>query len=246
MSILLLFPVLLPLVAGACVCFIPAFEKAGLRKAVTISVMVLTLLLLVPVFFAGEMSLTLFTLSDNLPIFLKTDMIGLIFAALMAFVWMTAGIYSFPYMHHEGGEKRYYALYLCTLGALMGLCFAGSIITFYMFFEAMTLLTMPMVMHSGKKDAVAAGVKYLIYSVLGASLVLLGVFVLSPYVKDFSFAVGGALNMEKVAGHESLVLTFSFLMLVGFSAKAGLFPLHGWLPTAHPAAHLLRLRCCPA
>ena len=236
MSILLLFPVLLPLLAGAATCFIPAFESAKLRKIVTIAVLVVTVALLIPVFFAGETTLTLFTLSDNLPIFLKTDMVGLIFAALMAFVWATAGIYSFPYMHHEGGEKRYYALYLATLGALMGLCFAGSIITFYMFFEAMTLLTMPMVMHSGKKDAVAAGVKYLIYSVLGASLVLLGVFVLSPYVKDFSFAVGGALDMQKVAGHEGLVLTFSFLMLVGFSAKAGLFPLHGWLPTAHPAA----------
>ena len=236
MSILLLFPVLLPLLAGAATCFIPAFESAKLRKIVTIAVLVMTVALLVPVFFAGETTLTLFTLSDNLPIFLKTDMIGLIFAALMAFVWATAGIYSFPYMAHEGGEKRYYALYLATLGALMGLCFAGSIITFYMFFEAMTLLTMPMVMHSGKKDAVAAGIKYLIYSVLGASLVLLGVFVLSPYVKDFSFAVGGALDMAKVAGHEGLVLTFAFLMLVGFSAKAGLFPLHGWLPTAHPAA----------
>ena len=236
MSILLLFPVLLPLVTGACVCFIPKFEDAKLRKTVTIAVLCANLALLLPVFFAGEQRLTLFTLSDNLPIFLKTDMIGLIFAGLMAFVWAVAGIYSFPYMQHEGGEKRYYALYLCTLGALMGLCFAGSIITFYMFFEAMTLLTMPMVMHSGKKDAVAAGVKYLIYSVLGASLVLLGVFVLAPYVKDFSFAVGGALDMAKVAGHEGFVLTFGFLMLVGFSAKAGLFPLHGWLPTAHPAA----------
>ncbi len=236
MSILLLFPVLLPLVAGACVCFIPKFECPKLRKAVTIAVLCVTVALLIPVFFAGETSLTLFTLSDSLPIFLHTDMVGLIFAVLMAFVWMTAGIYSFPYMAHEGGEKRYYALYLCTLGALMGLCFAGSIITFYMFFEAMTLLTMPMVMHSGKKDAVAAGIKYLIYSVLGASLVLLGVFVLAPYVKSFAFQNGGALDMAKVAGHEGLVLTFSFLMLVGFSAKAGLFPLHGWLPTAHPAA----------
>ena len=236
MSILLLLPVLLPLLAGAAVCFIPQFEDGKLRKAVTIAVLCVTVALLIPVLFAGELTMPLFTLSDNLPIFLHTDAIGLVFAVLMAFVWATAGIYSFPYMHHEGGEKRYYALYLCTLGALMGLCFSGSIITFYMFFEAMTLLTMPMVMHSGKKDAVAAGVKYLIYSVLGASLVLLGVFVLSPYVKDFSFQVGGALDMEKVAGHEGFVMAFGFLMLVGISAKAGMFPLHGWLPTAHPAA----------
>lgn len=236
MSILLLFPVLLPLLAGAAVCFFPHFEDAQLRRKVTLAVLGLTLLLLLPVMFCGDMTLTLFTLSADLPIFLHTDTMGLIFACLMAFVWATVGVYSFPYMAHEGGEKRFYALYLCTLGALMGLCFAGSIITFYMFFEGMTLLTMPMVMHSGKKEAVSAGIKYLIYSILGASLVLLGVFVLAPYVKDFSFAAGGALDMEKVAGHEGFVLTFAFLMLVGFSAKAGLFPLHGWLPTAHPAA----------
>lgn len=236
MSILLLFPVLLPLLAGAAVCFFPQFEDAKLRRTVTIAVLGATLLLLLPVMLGGTMTLTLFTLSADLPIFLHVDTMGLIFAVLMAFVWAAVGIYSFPYMAHEGGEKRFYALYLCTLGALMGLCFAGSIITFYMFFEGMTLLTMPMVMHSGKKEAVSAGIKYLIYSILGASLVLLGVFVLAPYVKDFSFAVGGALDMEKVAGHEGFVLTFAFLMLMGFSAKAGLFPLHGWLPTAHPAA----------
>lgn len=236
MSILLLFPVLLPLLAGAAVCFFPHFEDAQLRRKVTLAVLGVTLVLLIPVLLCGEMTLTLFTLSADLPIFLHTDTMGLVFACLMAFVWATVGVYSFPYMAHEGGEKRFYALYLCTLGALMGLCFAGSIITFYMFFEGMTLLTMPMVMHSGKKEAVSAGIKYLIYSILGASLVLLGVFVLAPYVKGFSFAAGGVLDMEKVAGHEGFVLAFGFLMLVGFSAKAGLFPLHGWLPTAHPQA----------
>ena len=143
MSILLLFPVLLPVLAGLAVLLVPQLAEAKLRRIVTIATMALTLVLLIPVLFTGEMTLNLFTLSDNLPIFLHTDTIGLVFAVLMAFVWMTAGIYSFPYMAHEGGEKRYYTLYLCTLGALMGLCFSGSIITFYMFFEAMTLLTMP-------------------------------------------------------------------------------------------------------
>ena len=118
----------------------------------------------------------------------------------------------------------------------MALCFAGSIVTFYMFYEAMTLLTFPLVLHTMKRDAVAAGIKYLIYSVVGASLALLGILVLSPYVTSFDFAVGGVLNLEAVAGHEGLVLAIAFVMLLGFGTKAGLFPLHGWLPTAHPAA----------
>jgi len=236
MAIFLLLPLVFPILGGLVVLFMPKEVNACLRRTVTIITMVLTVASLIPCIFEGELTLNLFTISDNLPIFLHTDTVGFIFAVLMAFVWTMAGIYSFDYMAHEGNENRYYALYLCTLGALMGLCFAGSIITFYMFFEAMTLLTMPMVMHSGKKDAVAAGIKYLIYSVMGASMVLLAVFVLSPYVTTFSFTTGGVLDLAKVAGNESLVLAFSFVMLVGFSAKAGLFPLHGWLPTAHPAA----------
>ena len=235
MDILLLIPVVLPILFGFAL-LIPKLDVRITRISVTVMGLAATALLLIPMITTGDLTLQLFTLSDNLPIFLHADTMGLIFACVMAFVWTVAGCYSFDYMAHEGKEKRFYALYLITLGLLMGLCFAGSIITFYMFFEGMTLLTMPLVTHSGKKDAVAAGLKYLIYSILGASLVLLGVFVLSPYVTSFSFADGGVLDAALFAEHRDLVLAFAFLMLVGFSAKAGLFPLHGWLPTAHPAA----------
>lgn len=235
MSFLLLLPILVPVAIGLML-LIPALDKRAPRTVLTVLALLATVGTLIPVLMEDSLTLTLFTLSDTLPVFLHADLLGKIFACVMAFVWAVAGLYSFHYMAHEGKERRYYALYLISLGILMGLCFSGSIITFYMFFEAMTLLTMPMVMHSGKKEAVAAGLKYLIYSVLGASLVLLGVFVLSPYVTSFSFAAGGVLDAAKVAGHEGFVLTFALLMLVGFGAKAGLFPLHGWLPTAHPAA----------
>ena len=236
MSVLLLLPVLFPVVIGLLLLILPALDKRAPRTALTVLALVGTVALLIPVLLRDGLTLTLFTLSDSLPVFLHADTLGKVFACVMAFVWAVAGLYSFHYMAHEGKEQRYYALYLISLGVLMGLCFSGSIITFYMFFEAMTLLTMPMVMHSGKKESVVAGLKYLIYSVLGASLVLLGVFVLSPYVSTFSFTPGGVLDAAKVAGHEGFVLTFCLLMLMGFGAKAGLFPLHGWLPTAHPAA----------
>ena len=238
MSFLLLLPVLFPVSIGLILLLVPAAKNARTRTILTIATLAATVALLIPVLVQQPLTLKLFTLSDSLPVFLHADTMGKVFACVMAFVWAVAGLYSFHYMAHEGKEQRYYALYLISLGVLMGLCFSGSIITFYMFFEAMTLLTMPMVMHSGKKDAVAAGLKYLIYSVLGASLVLLGVFVLSPYVTSFSFTSGGVLDMAKIQaeGKEGFVLTFSLLMLMGFGAKAGLFPLHGWLPTAHPAA----------
>ncbi|MDO4483019.1 MAG: proton-conducting transporter membrane subunit [Clostridia bacterium] len=232
----LLVPVLLPVISGLLVAFLKPFEGKKARNALTMLTLAVNVGLLIPVLLAPDMSLTLFSLSDNLPIFLHTDTVGRIFAAVMCFVWCMAGAYSFEYMAHEDNQRRYYSFYLITLGVLMALCFSGSIVTFYMFYEFMTLLTVPLVMHTMTKEAVAAGIKYLIYSVIGASLVLLGVFLLSPFVSTFSFAPGGVLDMAKVAGHEGYVLTVSLLMLMGFGAKAGMFPLHGWLPTAHPVA----------
>ena len=158
----LLVPVLLPIVSGLAMALLPSFEERKTRNLCTLSVLVLNVLVLLPILLGGDMTLTLFTLSDSLPVFLHSDTAGKIFAAVMCFVWACAGAYSFEYMAHEENERRYYSFYLITLGVLMALCFSGSIITFYMFYEAMTLLTFPLVMHTGKKDAVAAGLKYLI------------------------------------------------------------------------------------
>lgn len=229
-------PILLPMLGGLLLALCKPLSEPRTRKYFTLGTLVLSLLALIPALFAGDQTLTLFTISDNLPMTLASDQAGRFFALVMALVWVTAGIYSFEYMAHEKHQTRYYAFYLTTLGVLMALCFAGSIVTYYMCYELMTLLTVPLVMHTMHKDAVAAGVKYLIYSVIGASLVLLGVFVLAPYVTGFGFAAKGVLAAEKVQGHEGVVLFCAFLMLLGFSAKGGLFPLHGWLPTAHPAA----------
>lgn len=232
----LLVPILLPLLSGLAVMFIKPVGEGKARNPLVLATLCLNVAALLPVILGGERTLTLFTLSDTLPVFLRVDDTGRWFSAIMAFVWAAAGAYSFEYMAREENLRRYYGFYLMTLGVLMALCFAGSIVTFYMFYEAMTLLTFPLVLHTMKKDAVAAGIKYLIYSVVGASLALLGVLVLSPYVTTFDFVAGGVLNLPAVAGHEGLVLTMAMLMLIGFGTKAGMFPLHGWLPTAHPAA----------
>lgn len=232
----ILLPVLWPLLCGMTVAFMPIFRQEKPRCFMVTAGLVITALLVIPVLLFPDIRVDLFTLSDDLPVFLKVDDTGRFFAAVIAFVWCIAGLYSFEYMHHEEHLTRYYAFYLATLGVLMALCFAGSIVTYYMCYELMTLLTVPLVMHTMQRDAVAAGIKYLIYSVTGASLVLLGIFLLSPYVSSFSFTAGGVLDPANAERHSTLILVTSFLMIVGFGAKAGMFPLHGWLPTAHPAA----------
>jgi len=92
-----------------------------------------------------------------------------------------------------------------------------------------------MVLHTRTKEAVAAALKYLFYSIFGASLALVGFFFMNAY-GSIEFVAGGTLDPAKVAGNEATLLVVFFLVIVGFGAKAGMFPLHGWLPTAHPVA----------
>ncbi len=114
--------------------------------------------------------------------------------------------------------------------------FASGLVTMYLFYELITLCSLPLVLHSRKKEAVAAAVKYFMYSVFGALLLLFGTVTLSHWLPGLGFAAGGALDATRAAGKEGLLMTALFLMVLGCGAKAGLFPLHGWLPDAHPAA----------
>ena len=235
-DILLTLPILIPVLGGLAVALVKALDDMRLRRIAVSATLGLTVLAVLAVVLRGDSSLTLFRLTPAIPVLLKIDNVGRMYAGFISVVFACVGVYSFEYMHHEKNEKRFYAFYLFTLAALMGLSLCGSIVTLYMFYEAMTLLSLPLVTHSQSKEAVAAGIKYLIYSVIGASLALAGIFFLNRYADTLTFTAGGVLNAEKVAGHESLLLTVLFLMVLGFSVKAGMFPLHGWLPTAHPVA----------
>ena len=129
----LLVPVLFPVMMGLCLALIPALDRKGARKAIISITLVGNALLVLPVLLSPDLEQPLFRLSENLPVFLHSDATGKCFAALISVVWCLAGFYSFEYMEHEGHLKRFYGFYLATLGILIGLCFAGSIITYYMF-----------------------------------------------------------------------------------------------------------------
>lgn len=185
---------------------------------------------------SGEKSLVLFSFVDKIPVAFRTDALGRFFVTIVGIVWLCAGVYSFVYMSHEGEEKRFYGFYLLLYGVLCGLCFSANLVTMYLFYELMTLTSMPMVLHNGSREAIMASLKYLFYSMCGAYGGLFGIFFLYKYCDTLEFVAGGSLNMTAVSGHEGLFLTAVFVMLLGFGAKAGLFPMHAWLPAAHPVA----------
>ncbi len=235
-SAMLLAPVFLPIVWGLALLVKKPKKRAWMVGYVAAGLF-LTAAAVCKVLWAGEVSCTLFHLTNALPVYFKVDTIGRFMAGLVSIVWVLAGIYAFVYMRHEHKNERYFGFYLIVYGILLGLDFSGNLITFYIFYELMTLLSLPLVLHSQTHEAVMAGLKYLFYSFCGAYMVLFGFYFVNQYSTTLSFQWGsGVLDPAKVQGHETLLLVSAFFMILGFGVKAGMFPLHGWLTSAHPVA----------
>lgn len=235
-SILLLTAIFFPILLGAAVLLAPEFSSRKSLLCVTGAGLFLTGILACFTLGTVQSGVRLFSLGDKLEIYFCPDDLGRIFAVIVTIVWILAGLYSFEYMKHEKEEKRYFGFYLMTFGVLLALSFAGNIVTFYLFYELMTLFSVPLVLHTKTKEAVMGGLKYLFYSLCGAYMVLMGLFFLNKYAATFQFTAGGSLNAALAAGNEKTLLVIVFFMILGFGVKAGMFPMHAWLPTAHPVA----------
>ena len=181
---------------------------------------------------SGEISLRW---TDMLTFSLRVDGISRVYLLLIAVIWPGVGLYAAEYLEHDEHRDRFFLFYTVTQGVLHALSMSGNLVTFYMFYEAMTLLTVPLVLHNMDKEAVAAAIKYLVYSVIGASAALIGIFFIGSVGGTGDFA-SGLLTDAQLSGREGLAMGIFMAMLMGFGVKAGMFPLHGWLPTAHPVA----------
>ena len=237
-SIQLVIPIALPIIAGLMIGFFrplrkPRAQRVFLFVALALNAVAVFVLILQP-----ELNLELFRLTERLPIMFKTDSLARLFCGLASLMFLVVGIYSPEYLHlsRDGFESRFNMFYLIALGMLMGFGLSGNLMTLYLFFEISTLISFPLVMHSMKKEAVAAAFKFLYYSVAGAALALIGFFFIYIYGTTLEFIPGGVLNIGELAGREGQMLAAVFITIIGFSAKAGMFPLHAWLPAAHPVA----------
>ena len=233
---MLMLSILLPMLLGFGVLLKGEFKSRNTLLAITGAGLAATAALAMGVVLSGETELALFSFGKNLDIYFHVDTMGKLFAVVVNAVWVLAGVYAFEYMKHEQEETRFFGFYLVVHGTLNGLVFAGGMVTYYLFYELMSLLSVPLILHNRSKEAIKGGLKYLFYSLFGAYLVLFGIFFLNRFADSLAFLPGGTLDPAAVAGNEKLMLVVAFSMILGFSVKAGMFPLHAWLPTAHPVA----------
>lgn len=231
----MLIPVFLPILGAIALWRVPQ-DRRGLLNGGMLACLLAAAAFALATLLGPDRALTAWRLTDRISIALKNDGVARFYMAFISVVWPAVGFYATGYNAHDPHLRRFNCFYLATYGVLMGLSMSANAVTLYMFYEMMTLITLPLVMHTMEKEAVAAGIKYLVYSVFGASAALLGIFFLAHYGTTLDFVAGGVLDMEKVAGHEGLLRAVAFVMLLGFGVKAGMFPMHAWLPTAHPVA----------
>lgn len=181
----------------------------------------------------GE-QMVLFRLYGNLNVMFSLDGLGSVFAGLIAFLWPLATLYSFEYMRYEERQGTFFSYYLMTYGVTVGIAFSGNLITLYLFYELLTLVTFPLVLHPMTRAAVRASRKYLYYAIGGAAFAFIGlIFVLNYSVAgNTQFVPGGIIDMAMAQSRRGTLLLVYVLAFGGFGVKAALFPFHGWLPDA--------------
>ena len=172
-------------------------------------------------------------LTPDIWMYLRVDALGALFGATVAVLWTLALVYSWGYMAEGHRLGRYYSFFMLCLAWTMGVAYSGNLLTFLIFYELFSILTYPLVVHEQTPEAMAAGTKYVIYILVGGSLVLLAIVLTFFAAGDQTLTTGGILSADM--GQGPLFAIF-WCYVAGFGVKAALVPLHGWVPDAHPAA----------
>ena len=207
----------------------------NIREAITLVGSVATagiVLSMLPAALAGEAPSTpLLALLPGVELGLRADGLGMAFATVAAVLWVLASVYSIGYMRGEKAKKqtRFYASFAACLATAFGLAFSADLLTFFLFYELLTIATYPLVVHKETPEALAAGRKYLGYLLTGGVALLLAVVIVYGATGTLEFAAGGF--AAEALGDAGVIGVFA-LMALGFGSKAAVMPLHSWLPSA--------------
>ena len=206
--------------------------RLGLAIAVTSLVALGVFILAGPVAGGQTVTVSTYQVSPMLAIEYGVDRLGLLFAVTAASLWVLTTLYSHGYLADGRHQRRYFTFLTFALGATLGVAWSANLFTLYAFYELLTLATYPLVVYETGPAAARAGRTYIIYSFVGASLVLLGITGTLMLGGSLDFVPGGLLAGIPVTPG---VYITALLYLSGFGVKAAIMPLHGWLPQAMAA-----------
>ena len=165
---------------------------------------------------------------------LQLDGFRAVYACVIAFMWFVTLLFSPEYNAHHHNRNRYYFFNLLTLGATMGVFLAADLFTAFVFFEIMSFTSFTWVIQEETPGAIRAANTYLAVAVIGGLVALMGLFLLQ--IKLGTTRIDALYALAAACEDKGSLYLSGACILFGFGAKAGMFPLHIWLPKAHPVA----------
>ncbi len=212
-----LFPIIIIMLSGV-IAYLIGIRSEKARDVFSSAVT------LAAVIFYGAMLFTGRSCEYNSLYFVNLSVGGFhtLYAFITSIMWFVTTVFSTPYFKTYDERSRYYLFSLLTFGATVGVFMSASLISLFVFFEMMSFTSYVMVVHDRKPETLSAASTYLTVSVIGGMSLLAGLCIYE------------VVNLE--LGIPGKIYVAIALMLVGFGAKAGAYPLHIWLPKAHPAA----------
>jgi hydrogenase-4 component B len=230
---LLIFTLLIPFV-GAAVGFLIGRKSEKARdifNVVMTGAVFLVVILLYP-HIGGEGIAIEIPDIMGIGLFLRLDAFRYIFVFITALVWFLATMYSTQYLIKYKKRNRYYAFFILTYASTMGIFISDNMLNLFTFFEIMSITSYFLIIHDEDEYTRDAGRTYLTMAIAGGMILLMGLFLLFDYTGTLS------INdlADEVANLGQVKYVVAWLMIIGFGVKAGMMPLHVWLPKAHPAA----------
>jgi multicomponent Na+:H+ antiporter subunit D len=212
-----------------------AGKSPNLREGATLATAVLlfgtVLQLLDPVLAGARPELILFEILPGLSIAFKVEPLGMLFGLIASGLWIVNSVYSIGYMrgNDEQHQTRFYVCFALSLASALAIAFAGNLLTLFLFYEVLTLMTYPLVTHAGTDKARAGGRTYLAI-LMGTSILFLlpAVIYVWHVAGTTDFTAGGILPDGMDTGAVAVLLAL-FMFGIG---KAALMPFHRWLPAA--------------
>ena len=204
-------------------------ETATLVTAVALAWAVWSLL---PAIMAGERpQLLALEIVPGIDVAFAIEPLGMLFAALASGLWIVNSIYSIGYMrgNKESKQTRFYVFFALSLAATIGIAFAANLFTLFLFYEALTLLTYPLVSHKGDAKTLASARVYL------GILLTTSIGLLLPAI-IWTYLVAGTGDFTPngiLPGHlDGPALGLLLALFVFGVGKAAVMPVHRWLPAA--------------
>lgn len=170
-------------------------------------------------------------LMPGLDLVLRADALAMLFLVLSTVLWLITTVYAIGYLEGSPHRSRFFGFFSLCVTATMGIALANNLITFLIFYEMLTLMSYPLVVHRGTAKALRAGRIYLTYTLSGGAVLLISIVWLHVLAGPLEFTEVGVLERLGSEHHSALIVIF-FLLIGGLGVKTALVPLHNWLPMA--------------